>query len=122
MIARYLTQNKQITFEVEGESQKAIFEQIASIQEVFDAEHQCGMCKSPHIRFMVRTVTKGTKTYDFYHLACQACHARFDFGQSTEGGALFPKRKDKDGNWIPNNGWTKYNSGRSDGPDDSEWT
>jgi hypothetical protein len=27
-----------------------------------------------------------------------------------KGGGLFPKRKDKDGNWLPDRGWVKWNS------------
>lgn len=104
MKAAYRTANGQITFEVDGESAKALFSQIASIQEVFDAEHACGMCDSTDIRYLARKVDD----FDFYELACRACHARFAFGQAKKGGALFPKRKDEDGNWIPNNGWTRF--------------
>jgi len=25
------------------------------------------------------------------------------------GGGLFPKRKDSEGNWLPDKGWTKWN-------------
>lgn len=104
MKAHYRTANGQITFEVEGESAKALFSQIASIQEVFDAEHACGMCDSTDLRYLARIVDDN----DFYELACRACHAKFAFGQAKKGGALFPKRKDKEGNWIPNNGWTRF--------------
>lgn len=104
MKARYTTQNGQITFEVDGENAKALFSQIASIQEVFDAEHACGMCNSTDIRYLARKVDD----FDFYELACRGCRARFAFGQAKKGGALFPKRKDEDGNWINNNGWTRF--------------
>jgi hypothetical protein len=26
-----------------------------------------------------------------------------------KGGRLFPKRKDKEGNWLPDGGWVKWN-------------
>jgi hypothetical protein len=29
-------------------------------------------------------------------------------GTKREGGQLFPKKKDKDGNWLDNNGWVKF--------------
>lgn len=106
MKARYTTENGRITFEVEGETTKAIFAQMASIQEVFDAEHTCGMCDSADIRLLARKVDD----YDFYELACQSpnCRARFEFGQAKKGGALFPKRKDEDGKWLNNRGWSRY--------------
>jgi hypothetical protein len=95
-----------MTFEVEGEDAKAIFRELSSIQEVFDSEKQCGVCHGTEIRFLARQVDD----YQFYELACQTqgCRARFSFGQARKGGALFPKRKDEDGRWLDNGGWSKY--------------
>lgn len=106
MKAQYKTASGRLMFEVTGETAKAVFREIALIQEVFDAERVCGCCKGTDIRFLARQVDD----YDFYELACEAqgCRARFSFGQAKKGGALFPKRKDEDGNWLPNNGWSKY--------------
>lgn len=106
MRAHYKTGNGRITFEVEGETAKALFTQLASIQEVFDAETTCGMCGGNAIRLLARKVDD----FDFYELACQneQCRARFQYGQSKKGGALFPKRKDDDGKWLPKGGWSRY--------------
>lgn len=105
MEATYYTKDRRIAFKVVGESTKKIFAELAAIQEVFDAESECGLCQSKDIRLLARKVDK----YDFYELACTACHARFAFGQIKDsGGMLFPKRKDDDGNWLPNRGWAKF--------------
>lgn len=104
MKARFTTQNGQLQFEMEGESPKALFAQIAGIQEIFDVEHACGMCNSKDIRFRVRKADK----FVYYELNCQECRARLDFGQSQDLVSLFPKRKDEDGKWMPNRGWYRY--------------
>ncbi len=104
MKATYRTSDGRISFEVEGESAKALFAQIAGIQEIFDVEHECGMCKSKDIRFRVRKADKFT----YYELNCQECRARLDFGQSQDLVSLFPKRKDEDGRWMEHRGWYRY--------------
>ena len=37
------------------------------------------------------------------------CGAKLAFGANKKGGGLFPKRKDADGNWLPDGGWQKWN-------------
>ena len=123
MTAKYLTKNKQLTFEIEGTTDTELFSELASIQEVFDAEHKCGVCGGTDIRYLHRNVQGN----DFFELQCitvdakgYKCLARFQFGQvKVPKGALFPKRKDKDGNWLPNNGWSRYSaSGTATGTPD----
>lgn len=104
MKAKYNTANGRLSFEIEGETVKALFSHVSSIQEVFDAEKVCGMCNSEDIRYLARKVDD----FDFYELACQKCRARFAFGQAKKGGALFPKRRDDDGNPLPHGGWSRY--------------
>lgn len=106
MKAHYKTANGRITFEVQGDTPKVLFAEIAHLQEVFEVESTCGCCQGVDIRFQLREVDK----YKFYELQCQRsdCRARFSFGQSKEGGALFPKRKGEDGKYLPNRGWVKY--------------
>ena len=36
------------------------------------------------------------------------------FGQTKVGNKLFPRRKDKNGNWISNNGWQKWTPNTTD--------
>jgi hypothetical protein len=115
MKAHYKTANGRLTFEIENESQKGIFEGIASLQEVFEADSLCGACNSPHIRFRVRNVQKGTKTFKFYEMVCQACYAKLCFGQSVDTITLFPKRKTSDNtSYLPNRGWAKYSPNQED--------
>ena len=106
MKARYTTRDGRVQFEVEGGTAKDVFRELALIQEVFDAESSCGLCHGTAIRLLARKV----EDYDFYELACENphCRARFAFGQAKKNGALFPKRKDEDGNWLPNGGWAKW--------------
>lgn len=98
--------------EVEGVSQKDLFEEMAKAHEVF-GEATCGLCGSTNIRPVVRVVDK----FRFYEYSCQepGCWAKLSFGQAQEGDGLFPKRKllpngkpDKDGEFGPHKGWTKY--------------
>lgn len=102
MKAHYRTANGRITFEIEGGSQKELFEGISLLQEVFEADSTCGVCNSPEIRFRVRKVD----TYVYYEYHCK-CGARLSFGQSKDMKSLFPKRKDDSG-WLPDRGWSKY--------------
>lgn len=104
MKCTYKSVNGRMMFEVSGESAKDIFEQIANVQEVFDADSKCGCCDSANIKFRVRQVDD----YTFYELVCADCHARLSFGQNKKGGGLFPKRKAEDGGWLSNNGWSKF--------------
>lgn len=104
MKAIYKTINGRLAFEIQAEDVKTIFRQISEVQEVFDADATCGCCGSTNLRYMARKVDD----YDFYELSCKDCSARFAFGQAKKGGALFPKRKDEDGHWLPNRGWSKY--------------
>lgn len=100
----YTTKNGRISVEVEGESQKDLFLELSRFQEVFE-ETACGKCGSDDLRFVVRTVEDN----QYYELRCMKCGARLAFGVHKKGGGLFPKRKDNDGKWLPDNGWVKWN-------------
>ena len=91
-----------LEFELEGSGQKEIFKELAVIQEIF-GETKCGMCGSENIRFVVRNVDDN----DYYELRCD-CGGILSFGQHKKGGTLFPKRKDDEGNYLPNKGWHKW--------------
>lgn len=95
--------------EFEGDSQKDLFGQIASFQEVF-GETICGKCGSKNLKFVVRTVDEN----DYYELRCLDCGARLVFGVNKKGGGLFPKRKDKEGKWLDHKGWVKWVAGSKD--------
>ncbi len=106
MKVKYTSSNGALEFELESPLVVDLFESIAKVQEVFETATQCGMCESTNLRYAVREVDDNK----FYEVQCQAigCRARFAFGQHKKGGSLFPKRKDAEGEWIPNGGWTRY--------------
>lgn len=94
-----------LVFEIDGKSQKDIFEQLASIQEVFSFT-KCEKCQSTDLKFVVREV-EGNK---FYELRCQnrQCRARLSFGSHKVGETLFAKKKDGGGNWLADSGWVRW--------------
>lgn len=94
--------NDRLEFELEGSGQKEVFKELAVIQEIF-GEKSCGLCNKDTIRFVVRNVDDN----DYFELRCD-CGGILSFGQHKKGGTLFPKRKDENGNYIPNNGWHKW--------------
>ncbi len=109
MKAHYRTANGRLTIELQGETDKTLYANLAHIQEIFEAESECGCCKSKSLRYVCRQVDD----FSFYELSCLECNARFQFGQKKVGGDLFPKRKDDAGNPLPNRGWARYTNGGS---------
>tara|TARA_R110002020_G_scaffold176557_1_gene368863 strand:+ start:43 stop:378 length:336 start_codon:yes stop_codon:yes gene_type:complete len=104
MKIKYTNSNSRIVAEMEGETQIDLFEQISSFQEIFD-ETCCGKCESERLRFVSRNVADNL----YYEVRCLDCGSRLSFGKTKTGGRLFPKRKDKEGNWLQNRGWVKWN-------------
>ena len=103
----YTTKNGRIKAEFDGESPKELFTEINKFQEVFE-EDTCGKCGGQDVKYIVRTVDDN----QYYELRCGSikCAARLSFGVNKKGGGLFPKRKDGDGKWLPDNGWVKWNA------------
>ena len=105
MKANYKVSDKLI-FTVEGETQKDIFRQLSEIDEVF-SNQTCPLSKggdpSDNVRFSVRKVEDN----EFFEMRClDPPFARKSFGQHKGSkGTLFPRNKDKEGNWIDHNGW-----------------
>ena len=93
-----------ISVEIEFETQIELFQKLSNFQEIFE-ETTCGKCGSENIKYQVRNVDDNL----YYELRCTDCGAKLAFGVMKKGGRLFPKRKDKEGNWLPNNGWVKWN-------------
>ncbi len=103
--------------EIDASSVKEAIIGLAEYSEVF-SQAECGLCQSHEIAPMHRSA----QGYDFYEMGCLSCGAKLGFGQTREGGRLFPKRKDQDGNVIGVNGWHKYQPNRdSDSGGDSGW-
>ena len=102
MKAHYHIRN--LDFEVEGDTPKALFKNVAEVQEIFGADTRCGNCRKANLHFRVRTVDDN----DYFELLCLDCFATLSFGQHKNGKGLFPKRKDADGKPLPNRGWTVW--------------
>ena len=101
MKVRFRTDKTEI--EVEGKDTKDCFTQLAGAVEVF-GNTTCGACDSTNTVPVVRE--NGGNHY--YEVRCRDCGASLSFGQRRQDGALFPRLKDKDGNYLNHNGWTKY--------------
>jgi DNA-directed RNA polymerase subunit RPC12/RpoP len=97
-------QSGKLSVELECDSQTDLFKELSSFQEVF-GENACGKCGSDNLRFVVRENDGNA----YYEIRCLDCGAKLAFGVNKKGGTLFPRRKDSDGNWLPDKGWTKWN-------------
>jgi hypothetical protein len=104
MKVTYNAKTKELIASFESDTSKDLVGQLASFQEVFG--HKCGKCGCDDVKYVVRTVDEN----EYYELRCTKCGARLSFGANKKGGGLFPKRKDSDGNWLPDGGWVKWNS------------
>ena len=104
MKVTYTGTNGRLKVELEAESQVDLFQQLGEFQENFD-ETDCGKCQSENLRFVVRNVDENL----YYDLKCLDCGSRLSFGTMKKGGRLFPRRKNKDGEWLPDRGWVKWN-------------
>jgi len=106
----YTTRDGRMTATFSG-TQSEIWEQIAHFQEVFETGPATkGGESDDNVRFVVREVDDN-KYYELRYAGSnpKLFGTKKAFGQHKKGGGLFPKNKDADGNWLPDNGWTKWN-------------
>ena len=113
MQVTFKTKSGRLSIVDEAANQKEGFEKVGALQEVFEDE-PCGKCGGEDIKFQVRHVQDGKKSFIYYEKICRnlSCRARLSFGSHQEGDTLFPKRFEKDGDKtvvIGKNGWVKYN-------------
>lgn len=112
MKARYTT--GKITVEDESNDIKHLVRFIATAQEIFDADRQCGRCGQPNLRLRVRDVEAGS----YYEMICLDCRSFLSFGQYKAGG-LFVKRgeaPDHRGWQLPYKGSDDHSEGREAPP------
>jgi hypothetical protein len=93
-----------LSLEIQADTQKDVFKEIASFEEVF-GENVCGKCGSENVRCVVRE----NDGNEFFEMRCVECSAKLGLGVHKKGGGLFPKRKDADGKYLPDNGWQRWN-------------
>jgi hypothetical protein len=92
-----------LEIEVEGSDVKECFAELANAVEVF-SNSVCGACDSANTVPAVRE-----RDGNVYHeMVCKDCGATLGFGQTRVGNKLFPRRKGKDGSYLPGNGWQKW--------------
>lgn len=91
-----------------GEAPKDLFKLVAQLQDIFEADSQCGCCGSANVHYSVRTFEDN----DYYELACTDCSAKLSFGQHKKGGTLFPKRDGESRGWKK---WEPQRAERADG-------
>lgn len=94
-----------IWLEWETDNLKTLFETMADWSELLDID-VCGKCGKKNLQFTVRNVQDN----NFYELRCKDCRARLSFGLKKDGKTVFARRKDNGGNWLPDNGWMKWDS------------
>jgi hypothetical protein len=103
MKIRYSALSGRLVFESEAANPKEAFEWLSAVQELSE-ENACGVCGQNHLAYDVREYDGN----NYYKLVCRDCHAQLDFGQRRDGNNLFIKRKDAEGNMLPNNGWYRW--------------
>jgi hypothetical protein len=103
MKIHYTNTNGRLQFEADAATVKEAFEWLSTIQELFE-ETACGLCGKENLNYEVREYDGN----NYYKLVCRDCQATLDFGQRRDGNNLFIKRKDAEGNTLPNSGWYRY--------------
>jgi len=104
-----------VTLVGKGSTHREVMKELSDEYEPFSID-KCGKCSKSFLVPVVRTQGKFT----YYELKCRACNAKLSYGQSTENGALYPRRKyhekhplvksgeAKEGDYIPNGGWEEW--------------
>lgn len=101
--------SKSLIVEFEADTQRAIFEELATTQEVF-GQDVCGKCGNDNLKYIVRTDKDENK---YYELRCAKCSARLSYGCHKVGGGIFPKRKDGD-TWLADSGWLRWDHNKKE--------
>jgi hypothetical protein len=103
--------NQSTIVEADGQTVMELFEQLSQLEEIFRSG-PCGLCKGTQIGFRTRE-NAGVK---FHEALCLGCGAAFAFGtKKAPAGVLFPQRKDAEGKWKPDGGWSKWTPNGDDG-------
>jgi hypothetical protein len=108
--AKVRMQVNKVWIEVDSMCVKDAIQGISEYAEFF-GEPCCGVCQGVDLLPSHRTAKArdgSGRSYDFYELVCRSCKAKLSFGQHLEGGTLFPRRKDRDENELPANGWQQW--------------
>lgn len=94
--------NGRLTLTVEADTAAMAFSHLSMFQEIFDHD-KCGKCGSTEVRFDTFT----GKGYVIHGIKCDKCSAKLNFWTNKDG-SMYPNRKDKQYQPLPNNGWVVY--------------
>ena len=107
----YKTKCGRLTVEFEADSEAEIFRQIASFQEVFESALTCRKDgkTSQDVHFVVRQDADENEYFEARVVAGPLVGVKKAFGQKKKPkGKLFPRKKDQNDNWLPDNGWVRW--------------
>ena len=104
MIVRYRSANGHLEFQFDAPTQKDVWAKLAAIQQCFEIKC-CGRCQSQKLEFKHITTGEG---YEYLKMHCVECTAQLNMGQHKEGGGLWPKTRDTDGNEMECGGWSVW--------------
>lgn len=107
----YTTADGRLTVELEAETQTGLWKELAAFQDVFE-DNVCvkNGKTSEDVRYIVRTDDEENEYFEKRVASGPLAGTKKSYGQYKKPkGYLFAKSKDKDGNWLPDNGWVKYN-------------
>jgi len=88
---------------VEAENIEKAFEELSHAGEAFGSTI-CGACGVEDTAFITRKNGK----YTFHEIKCRECNATLAISKQTDTGVMYPRRRDKEGNRLENNGWEVY--------------
>jgi|TARA_B100000497_G_C7352054_1_gene229602 hypothetical protein len=91
------------TVKVEGDTQIDVWDKMSEMAEILSVGAACGKTAATD----TIPVTRKKDDYIFREWKCVSSGACLGLGQS-KAGSLFPKRKDKDGEWLDNHGWLTW--------------
>lgn len=101
---KIVSKSERFNIEVEGSDVKDCFDELANAVEVFGGNSVCGACESHNTTPSVRE--KDGNVYR--EIKCLDCQSALGLGQTKVGNKLYPRRKGKDGSYLPHNGWVKW--------------
>jgi hypothetical protein len=121
MKLQYQTPDGRMSVELSGDSQKDLFKELATFQEVFQGT-ECSAMIDGKVVSSNKTVFRVREVDDneYFEMVCLEPGPLFlykkQFGQNKKGGGLFPKWPTKDDKDIVLglNGWFKYVGGKKE--------
>ena len=108
------TQVGSFKIEVEGNSLEEAVNQIAEASELFTHGLKDEKTGCPDV--IIRKRTAGE--YEFYEFL-SADGNTLSLGR-TKAGGFYPRRKDKDGNWLDHKGWMNWQDRKSAQPQEEQ--